>query len=441
MAVIYYRFRFQKPDHIATIKFDGTGLTVFELKRDIIIANNLIHSTDIDIILYLTENIQDARSWGGNSNGMNQSGDRELTDDNEVIARSTTVLVRRTMCPKKGKGNVQRYIAGKPRIQHASSNGARLDASINIMNGVTSSSGVPNGTEDDMIQKMFSAQDEQWSQQQDIMATATRVDNFKPGVNEAVPDYYICYKCGEKGKHNIKNCPKNNDPNWEGVRIKKTTGIPKSHLKAIEKPEDTIRDPNSSGNTTYMITDEGKYVVAVADTKAWEKYQKIQKGDTEGFNNGDVDVKDGELKDTETGKLWKNPVRTPCCKKIYSRKFIEDKLIESDFTCPNCGKDQIYLDTLISDKELQVKVDDYIKDLLSDKTQEGSSPKRRQINPVGTNTNTGQLPQLPMMPLGMPMPPIGMPMPPFMPFMPVPNVNQNPNQIQNQNNQGNKRHN
>lgn len=442
MAVIYYRFRSQKPDHIATIKFDGTGLTVFELKRDIIIANNLLHSTDVDIILYSTENIQDTKSWGDQNGGSSSSGERELDDDNEVVPRSTTVLVRRTMSPKKSKGNVQRYVAGKPRLQvsaNSTSKTVNFGSGSGAMNFGDPSA---NGDEDDMIKKMFNAQDEQWSQQQDVMATATRVDNYRSNANEPVPDYYICYKCGEKGKHHIKNCPKNNDPNWEGVRVRKTTGIPKSHLKAIENPEDTIRDSNSSGNTTYMVNDEGKYVVAVADTKAWEKYQKIKKADSNGYLNGDIDVEDGELKDPETGKLWKSPVRIPCCNKVYSRKIIEDILIDRDFTCPNCGKEQIYLDTLVPDKELQAKVDEYVKNLSEDKNNGGNSPKRRQINPAGGPVNAGQLPKLPMMPmppLNMPMPPLNMGMPPFMPFMPMPgmNPNVNANMQQNQNNQGN----
>lgn len=422
MAVIYYRFRSQKPDHIATIKFDGTGLTVFELKRDIILANNLIHSTDVDIILYTTEDIQDT-----SIKTSKNSNERELDDDNEVVPRSTTVLVRRTMTPKRTKGNIQRYVAGKPRLLTAnskSSNTNSLNANLN-MNST-------DGNEDDMIQKMFSAQDEQWSQQQDVMATATRVDTFKPAFNEPVADYYICYKCGEKGKHHIKNCPKNNDPNWEGVRVRKTTGIPKSHLKAIANPEDSLKNSNISGNTTYMVNDQGKYVVAVADTKAWEKYQKAKETDNSGYMKDDIDVEDGELKDPETGKLWKNPVRTPCCDKIYSRKIIEDLLIDSDFTCPNCKKDQIYLDTLVPDKELEEKVNEYIQKITEEKKDETNSPKRRQINPPGIISNP-TMPQIPMMAMPpMNMPPMNMSMPPFMPFMPMPGM-QPP---QNQNNQG-----
>lgn len=436
MAVIYYRFRSQKPDNIATIKFDGTGLTVFELKRDIILANNLLHSSDVDIILYSTEDIQGTKI-------ATPASERELDDDNEVVPRSTTVLVRRTMSSKRNKGNIQRYVAGRPRLQ--ASSGSKSTSKSGGLTGSIVSSGVDaNGDEADMIQKMFSAQDEQWSQQQDVMATATPVDTqFRPNLQEPVPDYYICYKCGEKGKHYIRNCPKNNDPNWEGIRVRKTTGIPKSHLKAIENPEDSLKNTNTTGSTTYMVNDEGKYVVAVADTKAWEQYQNAKKAVDIKNMNGDIDVEDGELKDPETGKLWKNPVRMPCCNKIYSRKIIEDLLIDSDFTCPNCGKDQIYLDMLITDKELQEKVDDYIKNLTEEKQKNGNSPKRRQLHPPGTAAAVAAsssspapigmpaIPMMPMPPMNMAMP--NMPMPPFMPFMPMPNMPPNPNNQNGQN--------
>ncbi|ONH75200.1 Protein MPE1 [Pichia kudriavzevii] len=413
MAVIYYRFRSQKPDHIVTIKFDGTGLTVFELKRDIIMANNLLNSADVDIILYSSENIQD-------SNVFSSENDRELVDDNEVIPRSATVIVRRTNALKKGRGNVQRYVTGKPRL-HLTSNSASINTNNYAIPAVGGTTG--NGDEDDMIQKMFNAQDQQWSEQQSVLATATRVDTYRPPTNEPVPDYYICYKCGEKGKHNIKNCPKNNDPNWEGVRIRKTTGIPKSYLKTIEKPNENMGDVPPNG-TTYMVNDEGKYVVAVADTKAWEQFQNIKKGEKLA-NTDDIDVEDGELKDPETGKLWKNPVRTPCCNKVYSRKYIEDKLIEDDFTCPNCKKEQIYLDTLTPDEELQKKITGYIEEKSKAKKEEGNSPKRQQLKPPGMT-----MPMMPM-PNMMNMPALNMGMPPFMPFM-NPYMNSNtPNPVAN----------
>ncbi|GME74616.1 unnamed protein product [Ambrosiozyma monospora] len=263
MAVIYYRFKSQRPDKMSTIKFDGTGMTVFELKKEVIYANRLLTSTDTDIFLYHSE-----------------EQDTEYNDDNEVIPRSITVLVRRTSAGKKGKGNIQRYITGKPRVNRGGVQRAQVTTTaaqlVPTVGPVTSVS--VGQSEEDMINQILGQQSEQWAQQQAVMANATRVDSGRSNrPDEKVPDYYICYKCGEKGQHHIRNCPKNNDPNWDGIRVKKTTGIPKSQLKTIENPTDI----DDLSNKNVMVTDEGKFVVAVADSKAWASYQKIQQSKQE----------------------------------------------------------------------------------------------------------------------------------------------------------------
>lgn len=391
MAVIYYRFKSQKQDQISTIRFDGTGLTVFELKREIIYANKLLNATDTDIRLY-----------------HNEDADKEFIDDNEVIARSSTVLVRRTSAGKKGKGNIVRYIAGRQKL-------ARPMAALPTPAPLTAATSstvrtAPSGTdgkqsEEDKINQMFSRQDDQWNQQQAIMANQQRIDVSRPNakLDESIPDYYICYKCGAKGQHHIRNCPKNNDPNWEGVRVKKTTGIPKSHLKTLNKPKGVVEDPNQN----YMVDEEGKYVVAVADKRAWERFQKIRSEHDMGDKNVDIDVDDPELKDPITGKLYKDPVRTKCCHKLYSRRTIEDSLIESDFKCPNCGQTDVYLDSLEPDKEMTKKVKDFLEERKRKfKEQAEESSKRQKPNPSG-------IPNIPQQPAANMMNPMGMP---FMPF-------------------------
>ncbi|KAH3671965.1 hypothetical protein OGAPHI_000151 [Ogataea philodendri] len=366
MAVIYYKFRSQRDDLISTIKFDGTGLTVFELKREIIYANKLINSSDTDILLYHVEDPEN-----------------EYEDDNEVVQRASTVLVRRTSGGKKGRGNVLRYMAGKPRI-------AKAQAPVLPTPSATTTTQVAaSGTEEDMVRQMFNQQDDQWNQQQAVMATAQRVESSRQNLklDENIPEYYICYKCGEKGKHHIRNCPKNNDPNWDGIRIKKTTGIPKSYLRTVDNPTDIVNEPNQN----YMVNEEGKYVVAVADKKAWERYQTIQQSKQV---DDDIKVDDPELTDPNTGKIWRDPVRTKCCNKLYSKPYIEDILLESDFKCPNCGQEDIYLDSLEPDKDLQKKVDDFLAKNKRKAEGEDDPAKRQHVAPM---------------------------IPPIMPFMPFAN--------------------
>ncbi|VEU23364.1 DEKNAAC104455 [Brettanomyces naardenensis] len=385
MAVIYYRFRSQKPDQISTIRFDGTGLTVFELKREIIYANKLLNATDVDLFLYHYED-----------------AGKEYEDDNEVIQRSSTVSVRRTSAGKKGKGNVARYIAGRQRLARPTA--TTFSAMPLASTAPVSADG--KQSEEDLIKQMFNQQDDQWNQQQAIMATAQRVEStrFNAKLDENIPDYYICYKCGAKGKHHIRNCPKNNDPNWEGVRVKKTTGIPKSHLKAVDTPAGVVDDPSQN----YMVNEQGKYVVAVADKRAWERYQKIQESKHEAEGKSDeIDVDDPELRDPQTKKLFRDPVRTKCCQKLYSRHVIEDLLLESDFKCPNCGQEDVYLDSLQEDEEMQKKVKEYLAKRKKELGEDENASKRQRLNPAG-------LPSIPQHNPGLiGVPPMGMP---FMPF-------------------------
>lgn len=49
-SVVYYKFINEKEP--SRISFDGTGISVFELKRDIIKAAQLGDGTDFDLVLY-----------------------------------------------------------------------------------------------------------------------------------------------------------------------------------------------------------------------------------------------------------------------------------------------------------------------------------------------------------------------------------------------------
>lgn len=45
---VYYKFRSQKDE--SKVSFDGTGISVFDLKKEIILANNL-KGNDFDLLL------------------------------------------------------------------------------------------------------------------------------------------------------------------------------------------------------------------------------------------------------------------------------------------------------------------------------------------------------------------------------------------------------
>jgi protein MPE1 len=91
--------------------------------------------------------------------------------------------------------------------------------------------------------------------------------NKKHTADNEPPQGYVCYRCGEKG-HWIKECPTNDDPNYENKpRIKRTTGIPRSFLKTVDKQTALSGDgsEDSKPPSGVMVNAEGQFVIAEPD--------------------------------------------------------------------------------------------------------------------------------------------------------------------------------
>jgi hypothetical protein len=56
MSVVFYKFSSQK--EFSTISFDGTGISVFDLKRQIIEAEKMGKGTDFDFAIYNPETLE-----------------------------------------------------------------------------------------------------------------------------------------------------------------------------------------------------------------------------------------------------------------------------------------------------------------------------------------------------------------------------------------------
>ncbi|ODQ81932.1 hypothetical protein BABINDRAFT_165444 [Babjeviella inositovora NRRL Y-12698] len=383
-STIFYRFKSQKDT--LRLFFDGTGITVFDLKKEIIFLNKLGTGADFDLRLY------------------NADTEEEYSDDTQVIPRSTSVVARRSPAIRNGKGSALRYVTGKPRIvRNANVKTAVTTAAItNSASASAMAAAASNGdiSEEDKVKLMFQTQADVWKTTQDDMSTKTAV-YFKtvPGAvqaaEDAPPPGYMCYRCGSK-EHWIKNCPTNDDPNWEGKRIKRTTGIPKSYLKTIEKPASADNpNPGDDDANNYMITEDGKYVVAMADKSTWEAYQKkSQQTKVQHYENLPL-----ELKDPLTGNIFNKPVKTPCCGEVYSLESVENALLDSDFVCPNCSQTEVYLDSLEPAEDIQAKLDEFIKanelsgKRLHDEEGETADQKRAKVG-------VPALPKMPVMPNG-----------------------------------------
>lgn len=47
---MFYKFKSQKDE--SRINFDGTGISVFDLKKEVILSNNLGKANDFDLVVY-----------------------------------------------------------------------------------------------------------------------------------------------------------------------------------------------------------------------------------------------------------------------------------------------------------------------------------------------------------------------------------------------------
>jgi protein MPE1 len=168
---VFFKFKSQKEP--TRVEFDGTGISVFELKRDIILKSGLGDGTDFDLAIY---------SEDGSDGKLHRAyyifpaqADRilEYDDDTTIIPRSTTVVARRLPASKPGAGRGARYVSGK--MPQSAKNSARREQAIKATTSKPANSTVFNQmnsalTEEEKMNAMFAAQSEQWSAQQEEMS-------------------------------------------------------------------------------------------------------------------------------------------------------------------------------------------------------------------------------------------------------------------------------
>lgn len=371
---VFYKFKSQKEP--SRIEFDGTGISVFELKRDIIIKSGLGDGTDFDLAL------------------LNEDGKEEYDDDTAIIPRGTSVIARRLPAMKKGAGRAQRYMTGKMPT-NAKNSSRKEQAKSAAKPSITPAAQIntANMTEEQRMALMFQQSSEQWTNQLDEMGKLAKVPVHYPHKKNHTSDNepplgYICYRCGEKG-HWIKECPTNDDPNWENKpRIKRTTGIPRSFLKTVDKPTALSGDgsEDSKPPSGIMVNAEGQFVIAEPDKASWDKFQEKTKSSAAAQKAaalGDKELQDRGLECSIDKRIFIDPMKTPCCEKTYCNECITNALIESDFTCPGCQTEGVLIDDLKPDDETSVKITAYLdeKNAAAKKEKEQSLAKERSKSP------------------------------------------------------------
>jgi protein MPE1 len=386
---VFYKFKSQKEP--TRVEFDGTTITVFELKREIILKSGLGDGTDFDLAIYTEDGEGKDPNSPSSHRVMNRTNSilTEYDDDTALIPRSTTVVARRLPAPKPGHGRAARYVSGKMPI-HAK-NSKRQEPAAKAQAKSTTNAILPQlgtaMTADEEADAFFQMQSANWAAQNEEMASKTAV--WKPGGKKPVnvPDHdpppgYICYRCGEKG-HWIQLCPTNDNPDYDNrPRVKRTTGIPKSFLRTVDKAtalsqlgatsEDDIKTLPG-----VMVNADGDFVIAEPDKASWEQFQAKSKSSATAAKAASEDAKELEEKGLLCSidkKMFIEPMKTPCCGKTYCNECITNALIESDFVCPNCGTEGVLIDDLKPDEEAQSKIKWFIEEKAAAKEEKLRSP-------------------------------------------------------------------
>lgn len=165
--------------------------------------------------------------------------------------------------------------------------------------------------------------------------------------------------------------------------MKRTTGIPRSFLKTVEKPAALSNDGTTDDTkppSGVMVNAEGEFVIAEPDKASWEQFQAKTKSSAalqKAAALGDKELQDRGLECSIDKKLFIDPMKTPCCEKTYCNDCITNALIESDFTCPGCQTDGVLIDDLKPDDETSTKITAY----LSEKNAADRKEKKRSRSP------------------------------------------------------------
>lgn len=365
---VFFKFKSQKEP--TRVEFDGTGISVFELKRDIILKSGLGDGTDFDLAIYT------------------EDGAEEYDDDTTIIPRSTTVVARRLPSMKPGAGRAARYVSGKAPVNAKNSSRKEQVAKASTTKAPSAALAQMSSavTEEERLAAMFQAQSEQWTAQQEELSHQTPVYNGKPGAGGKrpanVPDHeppngYICYRCGEKG-HWIQLCPTNDNPEFDNrPRVKRTTGIPKSFLRTVDKAtvlgQAGVDGEEGKVPSGVMVNADGDFVIAQPDKAAWEKFQartKVSAAAQKVAVQDEKELQDRGLECPMDKRLFNEPMKTPCCEKTYCNDCITNALIESDFVCPGCQAEGVLIDNLKPDDETTAKIKQYHEEKEKEKQQQ-----------------------------------------------------------------------
>lgn len=152
-SYIYYKFKSQRTEQ--RIAFDGTGISVFDLKKEIILSNNFGKASDVDLLLFDSSDKGAVLSVQIVESSVTYALLQEYSDDSQIIPRSTSVIAKRMPASKPGKGKAAIYISAA--TGPSSSQSVKQDPKLGTSNSAPS---VWNKSTGGAISKRFDGKDD-----------------------------------------------------------------------------------------------------------------------------------------------------------------------------------------------------------------------------------------------------------------------------------------
>lgn len=121
MSSVFYRFKSRKDE--SRVTFDGTGISIFDLKKEIIIANGLSKANDFDLVV-----LDGSTEEGVPSRWFHWLPEltiaSEYKDDAYIVPRSSSVVIKRVYA-KPGKGRAAHYLGSAGPAGSTTEQGAK----------------------------------------------------------------------------------------------------------------------------------------------------------------------------------------------------------------------------------------------------------------------------------------------------------------------------
>lgn len=171
LSSVFFKFKSQKEP--TRVEFDGTSISVFELKREIILRSGLGDGTEFDLVIFSDESMKERKFHGLLTPARQRSNILvAYDDDTTLLPRSTTVIARRMPPRVHGRGGAARYVSGK-MPQHAK-NSSRKEKTMKPVAKTqsTTMAQLSNAmTEEEKMAAVFQAQTENFTAREEEMAT------------------------------------------------------------------------------------------------------------------------------------------------------------------------------------------------------------------------------------------------------------------------------